>query len=147
MPIAWGESFLQSRISIDDLVLYGSFATFRWKETKWDWDWRLRLNDIPNAIGCTCVCKHDLSWMKGKRYADTSTTHDLHDKWFQIIWKHMHYTWMTNHMQTHERRLIYLTNGSNDLHDKWFQIKCIKKHHTWITHHMGWLRFVGSWKL
>ena len=41
-PIAFGVSLLQSRISIDNLVLYVSFATFRWKETKeieiGDWD-------------------------------------------------------------------------------------------------------------
>jgi len=32
--IAFGVSFLQSQISIYVLVLYVSFATFRWKETK-----------------------------------------------------------------------------------------------------------------
>jgi len=32
-PIAHGVSVLQSQNSIDDLVLYGSFASFRWKET------------------------------------------------------------------------------------------------------------------
>jgi len=41
-PIAFGVSLLQSRISIDNLVLYVSFAAFRWQETKEieieDWD-------------------------------------------------------------------------------------------------------------
>ena len=32
-PIAFGESFLQSQVSINDLVLYVSFAMFRCKET------------------------------------------------------------------------------------------------------------------
>jgi len=32
-PIVFGVSFLQSQISIDNLVLYVSFVTFRWKET------------------------------------------------------------------------------------------------------------------
>jgi len=31
--IAFGVSFLQSQISIDDLVLLVSFAAFRWRET------------------------------------------------------------------------------------------------------------------
>ena len=42
-PIAFGVSFLQSQISIHDLVLQISFATFRWKETNkieiGDWDY------------------------------------------------------------------------------------------------------------
>ena len=33
--IAFGESFLQSRVSINSLVLYVSFATFRLNETNW----------------------------------------------------------------------------------------------------------------
>jgi len=33
-PIAFGVSFLQSHLSIEDVVLKVSFATFRWKETK-----------------------------------------------------------------------------------------------------------------
>jgi len=41
-PIAYGVSFLRSPISIEDLVLWVSFATFRWKETNKieirDWD-------------------------------------------------------------------------------------------------------------
>jgi len=32
-PVAFRGSFLQSQISIDDLLLQVSFATFRWKET------------------------------------------------------------------------------------------------------------------
>jgi len=32
-PNAFGESFVQSQISIDYLVLYASFATFRRKKT------------------------------------------------------------------------------------------------------------------
>jgi len=46
--IAFGVSFLQSRISIDNLVLWVSFATFRCKEANEieiaDSDWRLRCN-------------------------------------------------------------------------------------------------------
>jgi len=41
-PIAFGVSFLHSQISIDDLLLYVTFTTIRWKETKeikiGDWD-------------------------------------------------------------------------------------------------------------
>jgi len=33
-PIALGVSFFRSQITIDALVLYVSFTTFRWKETK-----------------------------------------------------------------------------------------------------------------
>jgi len=56
-PITFWVSFFQFPISIDDLVLYVFFTTFRWKETKeieiGDWDWRLRWNDAPNATDCT----------------------------------------------------------------------------------------------
>jgi len=34
LPIAFGVSFLQSQISIDDPVLQVSFTMFCWKETK-----------------------------------------------------------------------------------------------------------------
>jgi len=33
-PIAFGVSFLHSQISIDGVILWVSFTTFRWKETK-----------------------------------------------------------------------------------------------------------------
>jgi len=31
----------------------GLFDHVPCKRDQWDWDWRLRLNDTPNAIGCT----------------------------------------------------------------------------------------------
>jgi len=62
-PIASGVSFLHSQISIDNISSLsnlnrqsnslGLFYHVPLKRDRRDWDWRLRLNDTPNAIGCT----------------------------------------------------------------------------------------------
>jgi len=54
--IAFGMSFLRSQISIDDLVLQVSFATFRWKKTNvemGDWGWmtlRMQLAVLTSKV-------------------------------------------------------------------------------------------------
>jgi len=37
------------------------------KRDQWDWDWRLRLNDTPDAIGCTVTRSNQ--WQKKKTYS------------------------------------------------------------------------------
>jgi len=61
-------SFLQSQQSIDYLVVYvfepliiGLFCHDPLKRDQIDWDWRVRLNCIPNAIGCTIQC---MGWLQ-----------------------------------------------------------------------------------
>jgi len=51
--VAFGVSFLQSQISINDLVLLGLFCHVPWKRDQGDWEWRLKINDTPNAKDCT----------------------------------------------------------------------------------------------
>jgi len=74
-PISFGVSFFQSRISINHLVLWVSFATFRWKETNeiefGDWD----LNDTPNAMGCD-ITRSNHSHPKTKK--QKKNTHAYH---------------------------------------------------------------------
>jgi len=79
-PIASGVSFLQSRISIDNLVLWVSIPTFRWKETQGDRHWRLRLNDTPNAIP-------DMFYEKSETYQH-AFSRSLFDKKSMCLWVH-----------------------------------------------------------
>ena len=89
--VAFGVSCLQSQISIDDLVLYVSFTTFRWNEIEIEiWDWK-RLNDTTNTIACTletAFCPLLFRWL----HLHNSLLILLH---IWLIHYYITYTWKT----------------------------------------------------
>jgi len=113
----------------------GLFYHVRLKRDQGDWNWRLRLNDTPNAIGCTSFvwCTHDMYGV-----------HDMFDvhMWCVMYDESIHnMSWHTRHVQSIKYTFIY---------DMWCTmydqtpVSFAKQANKWLTKSSKWASLRGA---